>query len=196
MKLSSLGWLILFLRSHLQVQASNVPVRKLGEDAAIEDNRVSWKGQDGFQDGFTCPDPYILSPSADKMFASCCLKGEALKGTSSTAFDCCADGHDIAGSEAVGYRCCPTDQIYNGKVCTNGNSLVNSKCACAKDDQNQTASTEECCEPDECSSGLRTGKLELFIRCVMGNGIARALLSNLRCQQANVTPFSRKTVNF
>lgn len=160
MKLISLSLLTSLLHSPFLVHAANVAVRKIGENAVIKHNRVTWVGQDGFQDEFTCSGSYILSPSSDKKFASCCLKGETLKGTSATTFDCCAEGHDLAGSEAVGYICCPTGQTYNGKVCTNEKPLVENKCACTKD-QDGTLGTEGCCDPEECSSGLKTGKSDL-----------------------------------
>ena len=192
MKLIFVSLLTTLFHSLFQVHAAHVAVRNIGENAVIKDNGVTWVGEDGFQDGFTCPDSYFLSPSTDKKFASCCLKGQTLKGTSTTAFDCCAEGHDLAGSEAVGYTCCPTGQTYDGKICTNENAPVGSKCACTKD-QDQTVTTEAgCCEPDECSSGLKTGKNELFMSLSMDI----VSLPNLRCQKGNAIPSLRKMVNF
>ncbi|KAM5444643.1 hypothetical protein MferCBS31731_000097 [Microsporum ferrugineum] len=160
MKLIYLGLLTNILNPPSLIHAANVAVRKIGNNAIIERNKVAWLGEDGFQDGFSCPDTHVLNPSADKQFASCCLPGQTLKGTSTTAFDCCAEDHDLAGSEAVGYTCCPTGQVYDGRVCKNGKPLVQGKCACSED-KNSTA--EGCCEPEECSSGLKTGKCYTFL---------------------------------
>ncbi|KAM5440111.1 hypothetical protein McanMca71_002731 [Microsporum canis] len=160
MKLIYLGLLTNILNPPSLIHAANVAVRKMGNNAIIERNKVAWLGEDGFQDGFSCPDTHVLNPSADKQFASCCLPGQTLKGTSTTAFDCCAEGHDLAGSEAIGYTCCPTGQVYDGRVCKNGKPLVQGKCACSED-KNLTA--EGCCEPEECSSGLKTGKCYTFL---------------------------------
>ncbi|EGD87801.1 hypothetical protein H112_04271 [Trichophyton rubrum D6] len=159
MKLIYLGLLSNLLNSPSLTHAANVAVRKIGKDAMIKNNKVTWMGEDGFQDGFSCPDTHVLQPSADQQSASCCLPGLTLKGSSTTSFDCCAEGHDLAGSEAVGYICCPTGQIYDGKVCKNGKPLMEGKCACSED---KNVTSEGCCEPEECSSGLKTGKCYTF----------------------------------
>ncbi|PHH90577.1 hypothetical protein CDD83_3264 [Cordyceps sp. RAO-2017] len=166
MKSLSLGLAGLLLQEPLFALAAKVPVRAIGENAAVDGNRVSWTDKDGWEDGFGCPAARVLSVSADKKYGACCEEGNALRGSRETEFHCCADGHDVAGSLDVGFTCCPTGHAYDGTVCkqqcVDGKVLVDGRCGCP---DGQVEGPDGTCKPhaeSTCSSGLETGKCYMF----------------------------------
>ena len=150
------------------LQQKNVPVAEIDDTTIIDENAQECvfpsPGTD-FEDTFRCSKASgkKLTFSADKKFVACCAESQKLVGSPDTAFDCCGGGHDLAGSAATGYRCCPTGQIYDGKVCKpadpvckNGKTLVDGKCVCPAG--KVEAADGSCEKPDECDSGIVTGK--------------------------------------
>lgn len=112
----------------------------------------------------SCTGKKVWSLDTNQDHAACCLPSQHLSGSPETEFFCCGKDHEVTGSVAVGYTCCPTGSTYDGQkckqVCENGKQLKDGHCVCPKGTVEKDGTCKKTgCQPGECSSGLKTGKL-------------------------------------
>ncbi|SCV58783.1 related to cysteine-rich secreted protein [Fusarium fujikuroi] len=164
----------LFLAAPLAILAQKVPhqqVKDLGDNVVITGSQVSWDDPvDGFTQSVSCSPARgkYLAITDDEKHAACCPAPDLLlKGSRATEFHCCAAGHDVAGDANVGYQCCPVGDTFDGTVCkpqcTGGKDLdVNGNCVCPTGQEEDNQGFCVVPPPDNCSSGLETGKCYIF----------------------------------
>lgn len=165
--LSLLGLTVL-LQSHL-TYGEPVNAREVGDKASIEGRKVTYQGEDGFWESFSCnPNgDTVMSLSSDKKYAACCPTGNTLQGSPDTEWHCCATGHELTGSEDVGFECCVKGSTFDGeeckrdkkKTCENGKVLIDGECQCPDGKEELEDGTCEAEAEGECESGVETGTL-------------------------------------
>ncbi|RYC55557.1 hypothetical protein CHU98_g10652 [Xylaria longipes] len=153
-----------------KVFRKNIPTFEVLPGAKITNNKIEYDDPD-CDAGLDCHTAktcsitgFVPSLTADKKYFACCATGQRLLGSADTAFDCCADGHHLVGGPDTGYYCCEIGFTWDGqqckKVCQNGKSLVNGKCACPEGTMEGSDGTcKETSKPTagKCSSGLEFG---------------------------------------